>query len=288
MTASLRIAVLNDLHVGGRLGGGFQNPFLSDDPALTVAPTVERIRAALPGLVLVPGDLTHNSFDAELAEVRACLEGTGAPYIVCRGNHDCETGAARTRFDAAFSGRERAQRPRLLDVDGAAGVAVLAVEAAWNSDDGLDAARPPLAQQEDIGPALAVLDDLRPEWLFVLCHYPFMSQAEYPLSHGGPYAGHVEHGDELLEELLARCGAVVVLVGHNHYHHVLAGERWLQIATGAIIEYPSEWRLLTLADGCVTVEMCPGGVPAVEAAPPPPAPWVSGRPQDRDFSWRPA
>jgi predicted phosphodiesterase len=287
MTASLRIAVLNDLHVGGQLGGGFQNPFLSADPALTVAPTVERIRAAMPDLVLVPGDLTHNAADAELAEVRDCLDSVGAPYIVCRGNHDCETMAARSRFDAAFTGRERAQQPRMLDLPGAEGVAVLAVEASWDSEEGLDAERPPLAQREDTGQALAGLDRLRPEWLFVLCHYPFLSQAEYPLSHGGPYAGHVEHGAALLEELLARCSAVVLLVGHNHYHHVMAGGRWLQIATGAIIEYPSEWRLVTLTDGSLTAEALPGGVPAVEAAPPPRAPWVSGRPQDRAFSWRP-
>jgi hypothetical protein len=41
------------------------------------------------------------------------------------------------------------------------------------------------------------------------------------------------------------------------------------------------------SDGSVTVETRPGGIEAVTAAPPPYAPWVAGRPQDRDFSWRP-
>lgn len=289
MTAPLRLAVLTDLHVGGRFGQGFQNPFLAEDARLTAGATVARVRAARPGLVLVTGDLTHNAFDEELAEARGYLDDIGAPYIVCRGNHDCETPAARARFDAAFDGTTRARQPRLLDLPNAAGVGILVVEASWNSDEGLDSERPPLAVPEvELLPVLAEIEALRPAVLLVLCHYPLVSQAAYALSHGGPYAGHIEGGDNLLTALSERAGAVVCFVGHNHYHHVIAGDRWLQCATGAIVEYPSEWRMVTLepSAGSVTVETLPGGAEAVAAAAPPYAPWVAGRPEDRDFSWQ--
>lgn len=290
MTAPVRLAVLTDLHVGGRHGQGFQNPFLAEDARLTVGATVERVRAAQPDLVLVTGDLTHNATDHELTEARGYLEDIGAPYVVCRGNHDCETVEGRERFDAAFSGATRVWQPRLLDLPGMDDVAVLVIEAMWNSDEGLDSERPPLAVPgADLNEVLAEVEALRPATLLVLCHYPIVSQASYALSHGGPYAGHVSGGEELLTALLAHSGSVLCFVGHNHYHHVVMGERWLQCATGAIIEYPSEWRLVTLdfEDSLVTVETCPGGAEAVASAPPPIAPWVAGRPQDRDFSWRP-
>jgi predicted phosphodiesterase len=289
MTAPLRLAVLTDLHVGGRFGQGFQNPFLAEDARLTAGAAAARVREVEPDLVLVSGDLTHNASHAELAEVRGYLDGIGAPYIVCRGNHDCETPEARDRFDAAFTGATRAWQPRLLELPRAADVAVLVVEASWNSDEGLDSERPPLAVPEaDLQRALIEIEQLQPAVLLVLCHYPLVSQAGYARSHGGPYAGHVEDGAKLVAALEQRSGAVLCFVGHNHYHHVIAGAGWLQCATGAIVEYPSEWRLVTIetSGGAVTVETRPGGTDAVAAAPPPYAPWVAGRPQDRDFSWR--
>ena len=57
MTAPLRLAVLTDLHVGGRFGQGFQNPFLTEDARLTAGATAARVREARPDLVLVSGDL---------------------------------------------------------------------------------------------------------------------------------------------------------------------------------------------------------------------------------------
>lgn len=284
-----RIAVLTDLHVGGTTDLGFQNPFLASDARATVGPTIDAVNREAPDLVLVTGDLTQNATEGEVAEVRMYLDRLTAPYIVCPGNHDSETAEGMQRFDETFDGATRAMTVRHVEAPGGSGLAVFGMETVWEKSGAWNEELPPLAKtsEQDIEQALRDLEDLRPSLLLVMCHFPLLSQADYVASVGGKYAGHVFGGDAILDSFVHRADAVICLVGHNHYHHVMAGERWLQIATGAIVEYPSEFRLLSVGPDDVMVETLPGAAEAVMGAKPPIAPWVAGRPEDRDFTWRP-
>ena len=290
MLPALSIAVFNDLHAGSPQGGGFQNPFLTADASRLVGPTVEAINQAGPDLVLIPGDLTHDATPEQLALVDDCLRGITAPLVICKGNHDRETPEAAARFDAVLGKWSRPGVTPGTELGLPGDLAILVLEASWRENgEPYESSNPPLATVDDglILAALADLDSLRPALLLVVCHYPLISQAAYVQSVNGHYAGHIEGGDELLEELTARSGAVVCFTGHNHHHHIVPGERWLQCATGALAEYPAEFRLVTVGSDAVTIATTSAAHEVLAEAPEPEHPWVAGRPQDRQITWRP-
>jgi predicted MPP superfamily phosphohydrolase len=281
---------MNDLHVGVDVGSGFQNPFLTDDARETVAAAVAAINRLEPDLVLVPGDLTQNAAVGELAEVLSYLNGLCCPFVVCKGNHDRETSEAAQRFDRALGQNAQSGILQRADLNLPQGMAILVLESSWKREGPPypDGPQPLAVLDEGIAEhALNELDRLQPEWLLVVSHYPLVTQATYATANNLKYGGHVRGGDKLLKELRARVGAVVVFCGHNHYHHILTGENWLQCATGALVEYPAGFRLVTIADDVVTLSTHPGAQAAVDAAPAPECPRVYGRPEDRELIWRP-
>lgn len=287
---TLKLAIMNDLHVGVRAGGSFQNPVLSGDARKTVAAAVAAINLEQPDLVLIPGDLTHNAAEDELAEVLSYLNALCCQFVVCKGNHDRETTEAAQRFDLALGKSAQPGIVQRADLNLPGGVAILVLESSWEPKDPPDPANPQPLAVLDEGLAKKALTELarqQPEWLLVVSHYPLVSQATYTTETGLKYAGHVRGGEELLTALSARVGAVVCFCGHNHYHHILAGENWLQCATGAMIEYPAEFRLVTIAANSVTVSTHAGAPTAVAAAPEPVCPSVHGRLGDRELTWRP-
>lgn len=286
----LKIAILNDLHVGGPVGGGFQNPFLAADATRLIRPTVDAIKGASPDLVLVPGDLTHDATDEQLAAVRECLDLLQAPFVVCKGNHDRETSEGMARFHTVFSAHTRPGVTSGMNFGLSSDVAVLVLEASWRENgEPYSADDPPLAviDPDIVEPALADLDQLRPALLLVVCHYPLVSQAAYVQTHDGQYAGHVAGGEELLQRLTGLAGAVICFTGHNHLHHILTGDRWMQCATGALAEYPAEYRLVEVTQDAVAISTHSAAGDIVAAGPELWNPWVSGRPEDREFIWRP-
>jgi predicted phosphodiesterase len=287
---TLAIAVLNDLHVGGPEGGGFQNPFLTTDATRLIRPTVDAINRAGVDLVVVPGDLTHDATAEQLAAVEGCLALLDAPVVVCKGNHDRETPEASARFTAVLNHRTRpgVTPGEALGLPG--NVAVLVLEAAWREDgQPYSSDNPPLARVDDgiVDRALADLEQLVPDLLLVLCHYPLVSQAAYVHANNGSYAGHVAGGEDLLAQLRACAGAVVCFTGHNHHHHIITRDGWMQCATGALAEYPAEYRLVQVADNRLTITTHTAAAKVLETAPAPDHPWVAGRPQDRSITWQP-
>jgi predicted MPP superfamily phosphohydrolase len=285
----LTIAVMNDIHIGGPQGGGFQNTFLTADATEIMQPAVDAINEAGADLTLIPGDLTHDATWKQLSSLSLCLHGFDAPFMVCKGNHDRETSEAAARFDEAINTRARAGITWGEDLGLAREIAILVLESSWKKDgQPYEPDNPPLASVDDglIEQVLADLDRRRPQLLLVVSHYPLVSQAEYVASVQGNYAGHVEGGDVLLNQLTARAGTVLCFCGHNHYHHIMTGERWLQCGTGAMLEYPAEFRIVTLRDNQVTITTHTAARSILDKVPAPAQAWVAGRPQDREITWR--
>lgn len=288
--SSLKLAIMNDLHVGVDTGNGFQNPFLTSDARETVAATVAAINRRQPDLVLIPGDLTHNAAEGELAEVLSYLSALRCPFVVCKGNHDRETPESAQRFDRALGKNAQPGIVHRADLNLPEGMAILVLESSWKREVPPDPGSPqPLAVLDEglVEQALKELERQRPEWLLVVSHYPLVSQALHATARNLKYGGHIRGGDELLKQLRAHAGAVACFCGHNHYHHLMAGENWLQCVTGAMVEYPAEFRLVTIAGDNVTIVTHAGAPSAVAAAPAPECPQVHGRPTDRELIWRP-
>ena len=283
---NLRFAVFTDLHVGSNTSGGWHNRFLTDDPAATTRAVVTTINRATPDFTLVLGDLADHGTAAELAAARAALDWLHGPWLALRGNHDVAPGADGVAFAQALGGRAQTGLvpPGLLPLP--AGVVALTFEARWETVDGRWRVAIP---EEELRNALDALADQTPELLLALCHFPFVRQSEFIQSHDsqGRNAGTLWEGEAALAELAARAGTLLCFAGHQHFHHVVTGANWLHCTTASLVEYPAEYRLVTVGADGVQIETRPAAPDIVAAALAPVVTWVAGRDEDREQLWWP-
>lgn len=278
-----RFAVLTDPHVGSTMQNQWHNRFLTDRPEETLASAVAAVNAAGPEFVLVTGDLSDLASDEELSMARATLDGLAAPWIVCRGNHDQHESGDRSVFARLFGDRAPlglVDVPLLPLPDG---VTMLAFDADWGRDGDSWKVWIP---EEQLAAAEASLRDTRPDLLIVACHFPFVRQSEYVRSRDpeGKNAGTLWEGERALERLAPLAGTLLCFTGHQHFHHIVTGANWLHCTTGALAEYPAEFRLVTTGPDGVTIRTLPAA-PEIVAVNPPAVTWVQGRPEDREMRW---
>ena len=218
---SKRLLGAANLYLGGRarvFGGPARELLLAD--ALNLA----------PDLVVITGDLSTLSTDAEFDAARAALEPVldSTPTIVLAGNHDRYTLHAqrKRRLEGVFgawmaggrwnplAGRwtatEGSPTPARFDLEE---VTVLALDTA--RADLLSRGRMDAPQRDRLETALTA-GDLDGRFTLLAMHYPLVT------ADGAPYA-HPTHGLVGVEELyglLRRCpvGAIV----HGHVHHWFA------------------------------------------------------------------
>jgi 3',5'-cyclic AMP phosphodiesterase CpdA len=278
----LRFAVFTDLHIGATTAQAWHNRFLTDRPEETAAAIVAAVNAEQPEFVVITGDLSDRGSEAELAAARSVLDGLDAPWIVCPGNHDSTAGGDRSAFDRVFGDRA----PEGVVADGVLplpeGVRAVVFSAQWHEqDDGWRVELPEKAVQQ----VVAVLDGLRPEVLLVFCHFPFVRQSAFIAEQSGGdgrNAGLLWDGERALEALAATAGQTLVFTGHQHFHQIAHGNHWLHVTTASLVEYPAEYRVVTLGQGGVTIQTA-CGAPDVVDAHPPLVTWVRGRDEDREI-----
>ena len=283
---NLRFAVFTDLHVGSNTSGGWHNRFLTDDPAATTRAVVTAINRDAPDFTLVLGDLADHGTADELAAARAALDWLHGPWLALRGNHDVAPGADGVGFAQALRGRAQTGLvpPDRLPLP--AGVVALTFEARWETVDGHWRVAIP---EQELRDARDMLGGTRPALLLALCHFPFVRQGDAIRARDphGKNAGTLWEGEAALAELAARADILLCFAGHQHFHHITTGANWLHCTTASLVEYPAEYRLVTIGAAGVQIETRPGAPQIVAAAPAPAASWVAGRAEDREVAWWP-
>jgi hypothetical protein len=167
-----------------------------------------------------------------------------------------------------------------------AGVRALSLDADWRDVDGQWRVFIP---DEQVEQAVAALSERRPELLLIACHFPFVRQSEFIRSRAedGKNAGTLWEGEQTLARLVAGAGTTLVFTGHQHFHHIATGERWLHCTTASLAEYPAEFRVVETGPAGVHIRTLPGA-PEIVAGAPVETTWVHGRAEDREVRWQPA
>jgi predicted phosphodiesterase len=280
---NLRFAVFTDLHIGSDASGGWHNRRLTDDPAATVRATVAAVNAEAVDFTVVLGDLAEDGSAAELRAARAVLDGLAMPWLACRGNHDVPPDDDRAVFERVLG--EHAALGGILpsaQLPLPAGVTTVVFDADWNEEGDQWRVFVPEAQVAEV---LAALEAARPDVLLVFCHFPLVRQSQHVKLHNGKNAGTLWDGPRLLRVLAEHCEMLLCFAGHQHFHHIERSATWLHCTTASLVEYPAEYRVVTIGPDSIQIETRCGAPQVVAAAPAPEVTWVAGEVDDRALAW---
>ena len=266
-----RFGVLSDLHLGRSMPGRGHNRLLHDQAETLACLAVAALNRQPLDAVFVLGDLTDDGTPQQVDRARHILSSLIHPWYVVPGDHDRM--AVRSGVFDQLLGSQAA--PAYFRISDGIGVVSLREDAEAVTDafrfDGLSAAR-----------SLAALQADTPRTLLVLSHFPLVCQRTWAAVHNGRHAACPPDGPLLLSHLSACVRQrVVVLCGHQHWHHSRDGANWVQCATGSMLEYPMEVRMVTLAGDALYVETLAAGVACQRRDSLDRAKWVAGGPMDR-------
>ncbi len=189
------IVHLSDLHFG------------RVDRAL-LEPLRRRIVELAPHCVVVSGDLTQRARPEQFRAARAFLDTLPQPRIVVPGNHDIPLYNVARRFLAPLAAYRRYicddVEPALVDEE----IAIVGVNTARSLV--FKGGRVNAAQVERVRVKLCDLDQAVVK--IVVTHHPFDVP---PTSDDGQIVGRAP----MAMEMLAGCGADILLAGHMHLSH---------------------------------------------------------------------
>ena len=221
--------------------------------------------------VFVLGDVTEDGTPEQMECAAPVLSAIAHPWYVVPGDGD--RGAVRSgAFDRLLSEHVA---PPYWRLNNRIGVVSLREDA--NAVSGafrFDHAR--CAQ------SVAALRADAPRTLLVLSHFPLICQRNWAALHNGQHAVCPPNGRQVLRDLAACIQQrVVILCGHQHWHHMSDGADWIQCTTGAMIEFPMEVRVITIADDTFYVNTLAAGAESQRQASFHRARWVAGWTPDR-------
>jgi len=266
-----RFVQLSDPHLGSTRDGEWNNRFLC-----TMMPDVMRclrrdLKALTPDFLLVTGDIASRQTRDAVFAARDLLDALGLPYYPMGGNHDFVSEESRSWFLEAFEAR-------LPDADTVysfthKGLHLCALDPWWKwSDDSLcPFSEKDVAKKLDVSPAGArwAVPPHQLAWLdedlaahaetptIVASHYPVIPIPERMQRPGMKDAGHLDNGDMVAELLLRFPQVKAVLSGHVHMHFAESRDGLVHVVTGAMPEFPTEYRDVQVWDDRIEIRTCP-------------------------------
>jgi predicted phosphodiesterase len=282
----MKIGLLTDLHLGHTGTGCWHNRLMFNQAESITRASIAVLNAQALDVVFVLGDITAYSQPGQLPLAYDVLSTLSAPWYVVPGNHD--RGIVQNgQFDVVFAQHAAPPYMRLGDI----GVASLRERVPADLHD--DICYPP--DDSWIQHVLQGITADCSHTLVVLSHFPLHSEQAWAEQHQGKDAGQMRDGEALFtrlkESLRPGCPArerrIILLCGHEHWHHVTQNHDYVQCVTASLIEYPMEVRVVTLAEDSLRISTLSVPVEAIAnqsiASADAPAPWVRGRVQDREY-----
>lgn len=266
-----RFVQISDPHLGSLVDGEWNNRFLCTMMPDVVSCLRRDLARLKPDFLLVTGDISsQNTRDAMFA-ARDLVDSLGYPYYPMGGNHDFVLEESRQWFieafgaqlvdgDTVYSFTHKNLHGCVLDPwwqwsDG--GLVPFSEKTVNNNINtmtcGARWAVPPhqLAWlEEDLAshPALPTI---------VAVHYPAIPIPERMKRPGIKDAGHLSNGALLIELLQRHPQVKAIFAGHIHMHCIEHINGLTHVITGALPEYPIEYRDIQVYPGRIEIHTCP-------------------------------
>lgn len=296
-----RFVQVSDPHLGSTRDGKWNNGFLC-----TMMPDVMRclkrdLAPLKPDFILATGDIASQQTRDAMFAARDLMDSLGFPYYPMGGNHDFVLEKSRQWFLEAFHAHLPVKNTYYSFTHKNLHFAVLDAWWLWSDGTLSPVSERSVARHQhiDLQGARWALPPEQLEWLdrdlskhgdtptMVVCHYPAIDIPERMCRPGMQNAGKLENGDLLLD-VMGRHGSVKAMIaGHVHMHFIEPVDGVLHITTGALPEYPTEFRVFDVYDD--RVEVTTKGLSDTSFAARSLIPgneWTAGTPQDRTATIR--
>jgi 3',5'-cyclic AMP phosphodiesterase CpdA len=251
-----RFVQVTDPHLGSTTDGVWNNGFIC-----TMMPDVMRcLRRDLAGIkpefILATGDISSQQTRDAMFASRDLMDSLGFPYYPMGGNHDFVLEDSRKWFIEAF----HAQLPTASTVYSFdhenLHFAVIDPWWKWSDDTLSEISERAIAEkmQTDLKGARWAVPPHQLEWLdedlranpnkptIVATHYPAMPIPDRMRRPGIQDSGALDNADDLIRVMKAHPQVKAVFSGHMHMHYITVDEGITHVVTGALPEYPTEYR----------------------------------------------
>ncbi len=238
------------------MDGEWNNRFLCTMMPDVMACLRQDLAVIEPDFVLLTGDIASKQTKDAMYEARNLVESLEKPYYPMGGNHDFVLDESRSWFLDAF--QHRLPRPNTFYSFTHKGLHFCVLDAWWQWEDGSLAPVSEAAVAAELDKTVEnvrwQLPSHQLDWLvedlarhpdlptIIAVHYPVLPIPTRLHRPGFKNGGALDNGP-LLMHILRRYPQVrAIFSGHVHMHYILTQSNVTQVVTGALPEYPVEYR----------------------------------------------
>jgi 3',5'-cyclic AMP phosphodiesterase CpdA len=262
-----RFVHLTDPHLGSIVDGEWNNRFLCTMMPGVMACLRRDLAHIKPDFVLVTGDIASQQTRDAVFAARDFLDALHIRYYPAGGNHDSLCAASREWFIEAF-------QPHLPGGDTVYAFThkhlhFCVLDPWWLWTDGtLSPVNEPSAADSPMALGKWALPPQQLKWLehdlrrhrnmhtIVAVHVPAIPLPGRLQRPDLKYAGHLENGAALLEILQRHSQVKAMLTGHLHMHCIERVNGLAHVVTGALPEYPVEYRDIQVYPDRIEIHTC--------------------------------
>ena len=263
-----RFVQLSDLHLASERDGEWNNRVLCSMMGDVMKCLSADLQALHPDFLLITGDVVSIQTREAMCTARGVLDKIGIPYYPLGGNHDFVLPESRAWFVEVFG--NILPEPRSYYTFAHKGIRFCVMDPWWRWPDGsLRPDAPKLAidtMDECLKGLYWALPDEQMNWLeailsrdgatptVIAMHYPAMPAPARLRKPGFRDGGALENGPELMAMLARYPQARAVFTGHLHVNFIATSGSVTHVTTGAMPEYPVEYRVIEVHDDRMEVE----------------------------------
>ncbi|MBI3118348.1 MAG: metallophosphoesterase [Candidatus Hydrogenedentes bacterium] len=296
-----RFVHLTDPHLASPRDGEWNNLFLCSMMPEVMACLRRDLAALQPDFIFATGDIASQQTREAVFEARDLMDSLGIPYYPMGGNHDFVLPESRQWFLEAY--HAHLPMPETHYAFQHKNLRFIALDPWWKWTDGslsqFSEAAVAERMETGLGGARWVIPPAQLRWLaqtlseqaatpsIIGTHYPALPipiRMRRPAFRDG---GCLDNGEDLLNLLSGHRQVKALFSGHVHLHFIERNNGIAHIVTGALPEYPVEYRVVDVFPDRLEIRTCALSDPQFAARSLLPGKsWTRGEEEDRTATIR--
>ena len=292
-----RFVQISDPHLASKTDGMWNNGFLCSMMPDVMACLKRDFTQLNPDFILATGDIVSTQTHQAMLEARDQMDQLGFPYYPMGGNHDFVVEESRDWFLEAFAHQLPVQSTVYNFKHNNLHFLVLDPWWKWGDDSLHPVSERAVAAEMETSLAGArwEIPQEQLDWIditlaaaphtpaIIACHYPLVPIPERLHRPDFKNGGFIHNGEEVCTRLRKHAQVKAVFSGHVHMHFIQEHHGLTHVCTGALPEFPTEYRSIEVTDDTLHIQTHPLSDPQfAERSLIPGKDWTQGTPQDRE------